>query len=176
MDITSYYFMTCYYISSLHNLLKYEYHHLSCHHLNQAWYTWLSYKMDQLTYGSGGNIRISICVRVYSGIRYCALYPVWPVVLQGTEGRAGSLIHVMTRAYNKTLLFSLAAGFRFHATEQSWTVIPGMYGVHCKHSSLIQPFVSNNNLDLLIYGCMWVGRSPSHIPRYMGKTSNNKVS
>ena len=28
-------------------------------------------------------------------------------------------------------------------------------------------------LGLLIYGCMWVGRTPGHILRYMGQTSNN---
>ena len=80
----------------------------------------------------------------------------------------------MTRAYNKTLLFSLAAGFRLQATEQSWTVIPGMYGVHCKHSSSIQPLISNNPLALLGYGSMCSG-TLDHIARYHDETSNNKT-
>ena len=79
------------------------------------------------------------------------------------------------KGIHKSLLFSLAAGFRFHATEQSWTVVPGMHGTHCKHSSLIPPLVSNNNLALLGYGSMCAG-TLVHIARYQGKTSNNKVS
>jgi len=51
----------------------------------------------------GGNMRLSICVRVYSGIRHVVQLklPVWPVGLQATEGSAGSLLPgtIMIRAY-----------------------------------------------------------------------------
>jgi len=47
-----------------------------------------------------------------------------------------------------------------------------MYGTHCKHNVLISSPVSNNNLGLLIYGCMCVG-TLGLIPRYMGRTSND---
>jgi len=47
-----------------------------------------------------------------------------------------------------------------------------MYGVHCKHSSSIQPLISNNNLVLLGYGSMCTG-TLDHIARYPSKTSNN---
>ena len=47
-----------------------------------------------------------------------------------------------------------------------------MYGTHCKHSSLITPLVSNNNLALLGYGSMCAG-TLGHIARYHSKTSNN---
>jgi len=57
------------------------------------------------------------------------------------------------------------------ATEQSWVVVPGMYGTHYKHNPLASS-VFNNNLDLLIYGCMCV-RTLGYKPRYMGRTSNN---
>jgi len=39
--------------------------------------------------------------------------------------------------------------------------------------TISSPSASVNNLGLLIYGCMWVGRTPGHIPRYMSQTSNN---
>jgi len=96
------------------------------------------------------------------------------VGLQGTEGSACSLYYWyhLDKGIHKSLLNSLAAGFRHQATEQSWTVIPGMYGVHCKHSSSIQPLISNNPLALLGYGSMCSG-TLGHIARYHSKTSNN---
>ena len=54
----------------------------------------------------------------------------------------------------------------------SWVVVPGMYGTHCKHYSLIPPLVSNNNLALLRCGYMCAG-TLVHISRHLGKTSNN---
>ena len=94
--------------------------------------------------------------------------------LQGTEGSACSLYfwYHHEKGIHKSLQLSLAAGFRHQATEQSMTVIPGMYGVHCKHSSSIQPLISNNNLVLLGYGSMCTG-TLDHIARYPSKTSNN---
>ena len=47
-----------------------------------------------------------------------------------------------------------------------------MYGVHCKHSSSIQPLISNIPLALLGYGSMCSG-TLDHIARYPSKTSNN---
>ena len=87
-------------------------------------------------------MRISIRVRVYSGIRY--IVQSYSGLTCGTPGDRGECLlpipeSVMTKGIHKTLLNSLAAGFRHQATEQSWTVIPGMYGVHCKHSSSIPP-------------------------------------
>ena len=46
--------------------------------------------------------------------------------------------------------------------------------VHCKHSSSIQPLISNNPLDLLRYGSMCTG-TLDHIARYHNETSNNKT-
>jgi len=37
-----------------------------------------------------------------------------------------------------------------------WAFIPGMHGTYYKHNSLAFTSVSNNNLDLLIYGGMCV--------------------
>jgi len=47
-----------------------------------------------------------------------------------------------------------------------------MHEMHCKYCLLIPPLVFNNNLNLLIYGCMcvWTRR---HIPKYMDRMSNN---
>ena len=63
---------------------------------------------------------------------------------------------------------------RFHppAMQQFWVVVPGMYGTHCKHCSLIPPLVSYNNLALLRCGYMCAG-TLVHIFRHRGKTSNN---
>ena len=58
------------------------------------------------------------------------------------------------------------------STEISWAVIPGIYGIHCKHNTLVSSSIFNNNLGLLIYECMCVG-TLGHIPRYMSKMSNN---
>ena len=54
-------------------------------------------------------------------------------------------------------------------------MVPGMYGTHCKHCSLIPPLVSNNNLALLRCGYMCAGMLVD-ISRHQGKTScnNNK--
>ena len=54
-------------------------------------------------------------------------------------------------------------------------VVPGMHGTHCKHNPLISSLVSNNNLSLLIYGCMCVG-TLGHIHRYMGRMCNNNYN
>ena len=67
----------------------------------------INHKMRQLALGRG-KLRLSICVRVYSGTRHVVQLklPVWPVGLQATEGSAGSLLlgTILIRAYNKTLL------------------------------------------------------------------------
>ena len=47
-----------------------------------------------------------------------------------------------------------------------------MHGTHRKHNPLVSSSLFNNNLSLLIYGCMCVG-TLGHIPRYMGRMSNN---
>ena len=62
------------------------------------------------------------------------------------------------------------------STGIAWVVVPGMYGTHCKHNPLVSSSVSNNNLGLLIYGCMCV-ETLGHIHRYMDRMSsnNNKV-
>jgi len=121
-----------------------------------------------------GNLQISIYVRVYSGIRYVMQIklPVRPEGLQVTEGSTGSLFFVPSwkRASYKTLL-TPRDRFRPPATEQSWVMVPSMYGTHCKHSSLIPPLISSNSLDLLRCGCM-CARMLLHIPRHMGRTSN----
>jgi len=126
--------------------------------------------------GPGENMRISIVFVFTVAFRKCCAthVPVWPVGLQGTEGRACSLYYWYhtDKGIHKSLLLSLAAGFRHQATEQSMTVIPGMYGVHCKHSSSIQPLISNKPLALLGYGSMCSG-TLGHIARYQNKTSNN---
>jgi len=66
----------------------------------------ISYKFGQHTPGRG-NLRISIYVRVYNGIRYIVQLKlsVWPEGLQATEGSAGSLLGtILIRASYKTLL------------------------------------------------------------------------
>jgi len=90
----------------------------------------------------------------------------------GDRGESWLPHYIMLQGIHKSLMLSLAAGFRHQATEQSMAVIPGMYGVHCKHSSSIQPLISNNPLALLGYGSMCTG-TLDHIARYPSKTSNN---
>ena len=123
----------------------------------------------------GGNLRLSIYIRVYSGTRYVVQLKlsVWPVGLQATEGSAGSLIlgNILIRAFYKTLLYALRLVLST-SNGTSWTVVPGMHGTHCKHCSLIPPLVSNNNLALLRCGYICAG-TLVHISRHRGKTSNN---
>ena len=96
----------------------------------------------------------------------------------GTPGDRGeswlpySWLHYY-KGIHKSLLIGLAAGFRFHATEQSWTVVPGMYGTHCKHSSLIPPLFPITTSTCLYMEVCELGYIPRHISRYMGQTSNN---
>ena len=121
--------------------------------------------------GPGETMRISMCSCLQWFRKCCATHvPVCPAVHQGTEGNKLDPCIVLLVPY--WLILGLAAGFRHQATEQYWTVIPGMYGVHCKHSSSIQPLISNNNLVLLGYGSMCSG-TLDHIARYQSKTSNN---
>jgi len=67
----------------------------------------INHKMIQLTSGQG-NLRISIYVCVYSGIRYVVQLKlsVWPEGLQATEESSGSLLlgTILKRASYKTFL------------------------------------------------------------------------
>ena len=90
-----------------------------------------------------------------------------------SEGSADSLPLVIFRNGHNIRPTSCLPSDRFWvSTRTSWAVVPGMYGTHCKHNSLVSSSVSNNNLGLLIYGCMCVG-TLGHISRYMGRMSNN---
>jgi len=92
MDFTVLCLMTCCYILLFHNTLKCEVPptlHAIPKTPSMMYPTFI--KIHQLTWGTGGNMRISIRVRVYSGIRMCTMFPVLPAVLQGTEGSASSL-------------------------------------------------------------------------------------
>ena len=119
----------------------------------------IKYKKNNL-HRVGGNLRISIYIRVYSGIKYVVQLnlPVRPEGLQVTEGNAGSLLlgTILKRAFYRTLLYALCPD-SYTSNETSWTMVPGMHGTHCKYNPLVSSLVFNNNLDLLVYGCMWDG-------------------
>jgi len=56
--------------------------------------------------------------------------------------------------------------------EESWAVVPGMYGTHSKYCSLIPPLVSNNSRALLRCRYMCAG-TLVHISEHLSKMSNN---
>jgi len=117
---------------------------------------------------------ISIHVRVYSSTRYVVQLnlPVRPEGLQVTKGSAGSLLlGSILKGHLLRASCTPCGRLRPPATEQSWAVVPGMYGTHYKHCSLIPPLVSNNKLALLRCGYMCAG-TLVHISRHLGRTSN----
>jgi len=76
-------------------------------------------------------------------------------------------------AYNKTLLLYALRLVLYASNGTLWIVISGMHETHYKHNLLVSSSVFNNNLDLLIYGCMWDENMLIHILRYIGRTGNN---
>ena len=98
--------------------------------------------------------------------------PVRPEGLQVTEGSSGSLLlgTILKRTSDKTLLYALWP-VPYTSNGTPWIVVPGMYGTHCKHYSLIPLLESNNNLDLL--RCRYIcAKTLVHIPRHLGRTNN----
>ena len=122
----------------------------------------------------GENLRLSICVRVYSGPRYVVQLKLQILHegLQVTDGSAGSLpswYHPESASY-KTLMYALRLVL-YTSNGTPWTVVPDIYGTYCNHCSLTPPLVSNNNLALL--RCGYSAETLVHISRHLGKTSNN---
>jgi len=113
---------------------------------------------------------------IYSGINYVMQLKlsVLPEASRCSEGSAGSLpLFIFLNGRNIGPTFCTPCDrFRTPAMKYpspwSWVCT----GPHCKHTSLVSSTVFNNNLSLLIYGCMCIGML-GHIPRYMGRMSNN---
>jgi len=114
-----------------------------------------------------------ICLR---GISYVVQIKL-SVLLEGLQVLRGerwllTSCYISEWEYNKTHLLYALWSVSYTSNRTPWTVVPGVHGTHYKHNPLVSSLVSNNNLSLLTYGCMRVGML-GHIPKYIGKTSNN---
>ena len=117
---------------------------------------------------------INMC-SFYNGIRYVVQLKLLILreglqVIEGSAYFLPSWYHPGKASY-KTLFFALRS-VPYTSNEIPWIVVLSMHETHCKHCSLIPLLVFNNSLGLLRCGCMCAG-TLLHIPRHMGRMSNN---
>ena len=107
---------------------------------------------------------------VILGILYNPNFQFYLRASRCSEGCVGTLLPVtfLNGHINKTHLMYALWPVPYTSNGTSWTMVSSMHGTHFKYYLLIPPLVFNNNLSLLIYGCMCVGSYDTYIDIWVG--------